>query len=154
MQLYILEHLESLGGFGVGGAGEQIYYTVNDTIHLKINPSYTIGREWCRRNNTWHQFWFNLDNPEIYAAYMQVNIIELLLQHPSYFINHHFASIEKMLILHNKWPEMQRRGKFSGFENIQFNYRNPKETSLRNQFPELVDLYIPIMTVKSQLGIL
>ena len=153
MQLYILEHLEKLGGFGVGGAGEQIYYTVDNVIHLKINPSYTLGREWCKRNNTWHQLWFSLDNPEIYAAYMQIDIIALLLQHPSYFVNHHFASTEKILVLHNKWPSMPRREKFSGFENIKINYRVPKEAELRNRFPNLIDLQIPVSTAKAQLGI-
>jgi len=153
MQLYILEYLESIGGFGVGGAGEQIYYTVDGIINLKINPSYTLGREWCKRNNTWHQLWFSLDNPEIYAAYMQIDIIALLLQHPSYFVNHHFASIEKILVLHNKWPSMLRREKFSGFENIKINYRVPKEAELRNRFPDLIDLQIPVSTVKAQLGI-
>ena len=153
MQLYILEHLESIGGFGVGGAGEQIYYTVNNTIHLKINPSYTLGREWCKRNNTWHQLWFSLDNPEIYAAYMQIDVINLLLQRPSYFVNHHFASTEKILVLHHKWPTMIKRSKFSGFEQLQMNYRTPKEKALKERFPDLVDLYIPVTTAKAQLGI-
>lgn len=153
MQLYILEHLEKLGGFGVGGAGEQIYYTVNNIIYLKVNPSYTLGREWCKNNNTWHQFWFSLDNPEIYASYMQIDIIDMLLQKPKYFVNHHFASVEKMLVLHQNWPDMKRRGKFSGFENIQMNYRSPKEQLLRQRFPNLVDLYIPVTTAKTQLGI-
>jgi len=153
MQLYLLEHLEKLGGFGIGGAGEQIYYTVDNVIHLKINPSYTLGREWCKNNNTRHQLWFSLDNPEIYAAYMQIDLIDMLLQRPSYFINHHFASVEKMLVLHQKWPDMKRRGKFSGFENIELSYRIPKEKALKERFPDLVDLYIPVTTAKTQLGI-
>jgi hypothetical protein len=151
MQLYLLEKVESMGGVGVGGAGEQIYYTIDGNIHLKINPCYTLGMDWCKRNNTHHQFWFNLDNPEIYASYMQVDIIDFLLQRPSYFVNHHYASIEKMLVLHNKWPDMPRRSKFSGFENLP--YRSLKEQELKNRFPDLVDLYIPIDLVKSQLGI-
>lgn len=153
LQLYILEHLEKLGGFGVGGAGEQIYYTVDGIINLKINPSYTLGREWCKRNNTRHQLWFSLDNPEIYAAYMQIDIIDMLLQRPSYFVNHHFASVEKILVLHNKWPTMIKRSKFSGFEQLQMNYRNPKEKALKERFPDLIDLYIPVTTAKAQLGI-
>ena len=151
MQLLLLEKAESLGGFGVGGAGEQIYHTIDNKIHIKINPSYTLGMDWCKRNNTRHQFWFNLDNPEIYASYMQIDIINLLLQRPSYFVNHHFASVEKMLVLHNKWPTMLRRSKFSGFENLM--YRGAKEQELKLRFPDLVDMYIPVTTVKAQLGI-
>jgi hypothetical protein len=154
MQLYILEYLESLGVFGVGGAGEQIYYTIDGVVHLKVNPSYTLGRQWCSRNNTWHQLWFSLDNPEIYASYMQIDVIDCLLKNPNYFINHHFASVEKMLVLHNKWPDMQRRNKFSGFENLRVHYRNPKEAELKNRFPDLIDLCIPVITAKNQLGIL
>jgi hypothetical protein len=153
MQLFLLEQLENLGGFGVGGAGEQIYYTIDNEIHLRINPSYTLGRQWCKNNNAWHQLWFSLDNPEIYASYLQIDIVDFLLQRPEYFKSHHGASTEKILVLHREWPEMKKRNKFSGFEKIQVQYRIPKENSLKMRFPELQDLCMPLTTVKSQLGI-
>jgi hypothetical protein len=153
MQLYILEYVESMGGFAVGGAGEQIYYTIDNVIHLKVNPSYTLGRQWCQRNNTWHQLWFNLDNPEIYAAYMQIDIVDVMLKDPAYYVNENPASTEKIIILHKQWPKMWKRAKFSGFEKIQKTYRDPTEKKLKERFPDIVDLCIPVTTIKEQLGI-
>ena len=153
LQLILLERVEALGGFGVGGAGEQLYYTIDNKIHIKINACYTLGMDWCKRNNTWHQFWFNLTTPEIYASYMQIDIIKTLLHNPDYFVNHHFASIEKVMILHRHWPDMVRRIKFSGFEKIEDSYRQPKQAELSRRFPDIRDLFIPIATIQEQLGI-
>jgi hypothetical protein len=153
MQLYILEYVESIGGFAVGGAGEQIYYTIDNVINLKINPSYTLGRHWCQRNNTWHQLWFSLDNPEIFASYMQIDIVRVMLQDPTYFVNDHPSSTEKIIILHKKWPKMWRRNKFSGFEKLQKIYRDPTEQKLKARFPDIQDLIIPIINIQQQLDI-
>ena len=153
LQLILLERAEELGGFGVGGAGEQLYYTKDNEIHIKINSCYTLGMDWCKRNNTWHQFWFNLTTPEIYAAYMQIDIIKTLLQNPEYFVNHHFASIEKRMVLHRFWPDMVRRTKFSGFEKIEDSYRQPKQAELSCRFPDIGDLFIPISKIQQQLKI-
>jgi hypothetical protein len=153
LQLILLERVEELGGFGVGGAGEQLYYTKDNEIHIKINSCYTLGMDWCKRNNTWHQFWFNLTTPEIYAAYMQIDIIKTLLQNPEYFVSHHFASIEKRMVLHRFWPDMVRRIKFSGFEKIEDSYRRPKQAELSHRFPDIRDLFIPISKIQQQLKI-
>jgi hypothetical protein len=149
-QLFILETLEKLGGFGIGGAGEQIYQSVNNQIHLKFNPYYMLGMDWCKNNGTEHQLWFNLSTPEIYASYLNIDIISFLLEKPEYFVNHHFASIEKILIYHKYWPTMKKRKKLSGFENIN---RGPIEKQLKIRFPDLVDMFIPITVIKNQLGV-
>ena len=152
LQLILLQKVESLGGFGIGGAGEQIYYTIDDVVHIKINPSYVLGVDWCKRNNIWHQFWFYNSNPELFASYLQLDLIKFLLNDPSYFKNHHYASIEKMILIHKEWPEIERRNKYNGFENFEKNYKLKKENELKRRFPDIVDLYIPISTVKKQLN--
>ena len=152
MQLLLLEYVEELGGFGVGGAGEQVYYNINDQLSLKINPSYVIGMDWCKNNSAHHQWWFNLHSPELYASYMQIDLVKFLLNHPLYFKSQCHGSIEKTLIYHAYFPDMQQRQKTGGFQNVG-QLRNQKENELRYLFPELTDQYIKVTDVKSQLGV-
>lgn len=156
-QLFLLDHLEEIGGFGFGGAGEQVYFTVNGEICLSINPNYPLGVDYCRRNNLNHNFWLNLSTPEIYAAYMKIDLIDWLLKRPEYFTNTQISRLtisgEKVLIYHQHWPEMQKRQKYSGFEKIEKSIRQPKQSELTKQFPDLVDLFIPVAKVKKELGI-
>jgi hypothetical protein len=152
LQLFLIDELEKLGGYGIGGAGEQVYYTVNDEIHLRINPHYTLGMDYCKNNNYQHNLWFNLSTPEIYAAYLSIDLIDFLLQDKQYFISHHYASVEKVIIYHSVWPEMQKRNKYSGFEKIQRTIRTPKEEELKLRFPDLVDYYFPVEQVKRELN--
>lgn len=153
LQLILLQRVESLGGFGIGGAGEQIYYTIDNEVHIKINPCYTLGMDWCKRNNTWHQFWFFNSNPELFASYIQHKLINFLLNDPSYFINHYPASTEKKIIIHKEWPEIKRRNKYNGFEQFEQNYKLQKENELKDRFPDIIDMYVPISAVKEQLCI-
>lgn len=151
LQLFLIDELEKLGGFGVGGAGEQVYYTVGNKINLRINPHYTLGMDYCKNNNYQHNFWLNLSTPEIYAAYLNIDLIDFLLKEPEYFISHHYASIEKIMVYHAEWPDMQKRNKYTGFEYIESTVRIPKQKELSNRFPDLVDHYLPIENVKQEL---
>lgn len=151
-QLFLLEKLEELGGFGIGGAYEQIYHTFNNQIHLKFNPSYVMPMQWCKDHNTNHQLWFYLETPELVASWMKHELIEFLLQRPDYFINQDWINNEKTLVYHQQWPEMGRRRKASGFEPIE-NFRGIKEKELQKQFPDIIDMYVPITTIKEQLKI-
>ena len=151
LQLFIIEALEELQGYGIGGAGEQVYYNINGMPHLKINPNYTLAMDYIKKNNLKHNFWLNLSTPEIYASYMQLDIINFLLQKPEYFVDHYAASIEKILVYHQHWPEMRKRNKYSGFETLELSMRIPKQKELMNRFPDLVDLYFPISKLKEQL---
>jgi len=153
LQLFMLETIENLGGFALGGAGELVFYTVEDQICLKMNPSYILGMEWCRNNNAGHNLWFFHSSPELYCSYLNLDVVKLLLKDPRYFVNHHYASNEKKIIYHQHWPEMIKREKASGFENIQKNIRNPVETELRKRFPDLQDLFIPVSMMKQNLGV-
>lgn len=151
-QLFLLEKLEEFGGFGIGGAYEQIYHTLNNQIHLKFNPSYTMSMDWCKNHNTNHQLWFYLETPELVASWMKQELIEFLLQRPDYFINQDWINVEKTLIYHQQWPGMGRRRKASGFELIE-HFRDVKEKELQKQFPDLIDMYVPLKTIKQQLRI-
>lgn len=152
LQLFMLETIENLGGYAVIGAGEQIYYTVNEKIHIKYDPAYTLPLDWCKKNNTEHTTMFHLHNPELLASYMSIDIIDLLLKNPLYFRSHHVMSIEKILVYNGYWENMERRSKYNGFENI-LNFRNSLENKLKLENPDLVPMYIPVDGIRSQLGI-
>jgi hypothetical protein len=152
LQLFLIDELEKLGGFGVGGAGEQVYYTIDNKIHLRINPHYTLGMDYCKNNGYQHNLWFNLSTPEIYASYLNIDLVDYLLKEPEYFVNHHYASIEKVMIYHSVWPEMQKRNKYSGFEYLEQTIRVPKQTELSERFPDLIGYYFPIEQVKKELN--
>lgn len=152
-QLFLFEIVEELGGFGVSGEGDQSYYTINNTIHLKYNPNSKILFDWCENNKTEHQIQFNCSTPEIMASWMKIDLIDFLLQRPEYFINHYVDSTEKILIYHREWPEMQRRNKGTGFELMEHRIRKPIEHKLKLRFPDIENLYIPVKDIKQQLGI-
>ena len=151
-QLLLIEKLEELGGFGIGGAYEQIYHTIDNQIHLKFNPSYMMAMDWCKNHNINHQLWFYLETPELVGSWMNLELIQFLLQRPDYFINQDWINVEKSLVYHQQWPEIGRRRKASGFEPIE-KFREVKEKQLRNLFPDLIDMYVPLSTIKQQLRI-
>jgi hypothetical protein len=152
LQLVLLQYVEDLGGFGIGGAGEQVYYTIDNQVNIKINPSYVIGMEWCKNNNLDHQWWFNLNSSELYASYMNIDIVNFLLKRPNYFDSHHYASIEKTIVYHGYWPEMQKRFKSGGFLNV-MPQRKRKEVELQYLFKDLKDKFIKVRDIKKQIGI-
>lgn len=152
LQLLILETVESLGGTAVLGGGEQVYYTIDDKIYIKYDPGFVLPLEWCKKNKTIHYPYFHMHNSELLASYMQLDIISMLLDNPFYFKNHHFMSIEKILVYNGYWPNMARRTKYNGFEQIK-EQRKLTEIILKEKHRDIVPMYIPISIVKQQLGI-
>ena len=153
LQLFILETVESMGGCAVLGSGEQVYCNIDGEICLNREPGYFISLDWCKKNQTTHYPYFFEHNPELFASYMKLDLIEFLLQKPEYFKNHiDNMSTEKILIYHRYWPTMTRRNKFHGFENI-INLKNSVETQLRTLFPDVRAQFFPINIIKKQLGI-
>jgi hypothetical protein len=152
-QLFLFEEIEKLGGFGVSGEGDQSYCTVNGEICIKFNPSFMILQEWCNNNNTKHELAFNRSTPELFASWMKIDLIDYLLQKPEYFMNHYYDSTEKILVYHRYWPIMRRRNKSSGFEQIEKKLRFPKEHELKIRFQDIKDIYVPVKTIKNELGI-
>ena len=160
LQLYILETVESLGGTAILSAGEQIYYTNGTCLFLSRSPELILSFDYCERNNTLHYVNFFLHNPEIYASYMKLKLIEQLIDNPKMCLNGmgnkaaspNGLAPEKQLIYHNTWEGMTPRPKFSGFENIQHK-RNEVQAKLQQEFSDIQSIYIPVDIVKQQLGI-
>jgi hypothetical protein len=153
LQLFMLETIESLGGCAVLGSGEQVYCNVDDELCLNREYGYFMSLEWCKRNQTTHYPYFFEHNPELFASYMKLDVIEFLLERPEYFKNYiDNMSTEKIMIYHRYWPEMERRRKHHGFENISY-LKNSVESQLRKLFPNIQPVFFPIKNIKEQLGI-
>lgn len=162
LQLYIIDQVEKLGGTAVLGAGEQVYYTDGQEVYIASSPELTLSLEYCRRNNTKHYVNFFMHSPEMYAAYLNIKLIDTLIRNPNLCKNtiaagHGFAqpincSPEKPMIYRREWPDMKLRPKYHGFEKIN-SWRNEIQADLMQKFPEIKSVYIPVKTVKQQLGI-
>ena len=85
---------------------------------------------------------------------MQEPLIVSILNDPRYFQTPmaNGASLEKQLVYHAHWANMERRRKFSGFENV-LGLRIKKQKELSERFPEIDMLDIPVSIIKNQLGI-
>lgn len=152
-QLFILEQIESMGGCAVLGSGEQVYCNIDNEICINMEQGHTMSLDWCKNNNTKHYPYYFMHNSELYASYMKLDLIELLLKTPSYFTNHRDnMSTEKMIIYHKFWPEMKRRNKFHGFEKI-LEIKNDTESKLRMMFPDIVPKFFPINKIKEQMNL-
>ena len=150
----ILEHVENLGGHAVLGAGNQLFSTINNRVCIKYSTDLTATTNWCKNNSTQHTPYFWMNNSELYASYMQEPLIVSILNDPRYFQTPmaNGASLEKQLVYHAHWENMERRRKFSGFENV-LGLRIKKQKELSERFPEIDMLDIPVSIIKNQLGI-
>lgn len=164
LQLYILERVDQLGGTAVLAAGEQLYYKdVNDILYLGVSSELMLSFDYCERNNTLHYVNFFLTTPEMTAAYMKIERIEEILSNPELCPNsleeiskypepRGSSSEEKKLVYQDTWPDMKPRPKFSGFEKIR-PFRHALQNTLVVKYPYIKGNYLPIDTIKQQLGI-
>jgi hypothetical protein len=151
-QLFLIEHIENTGGCLILGSGEQVYCTVDNKINMMMDQGYTMSLDWCKDHNTVHYPYFFMYNPEMYASYIKIELIELLLGQPKYFTNFKDnKSTEKMLVLHSIW-DMERRNKFHGFEKV-ITLKKKIESGLRERFPDIQTKFFPIDIIKKELGI-
>lgn len=162
LQLYILDTVEKLGGTAVLAAGEQVYYTDGQDIYIASSPELLLSLDYCQRNNSKHYVNFFMYSPEMYAAYLNIKLIDTLVNNPKLCRNtieagEGFAqpinsTPEKPMIYRREWPDMIMRPKYHGFEKIN-DWRNQIQQDLMQRFPEIKSVYIPVKTIKQQLGI-
>ncbi len=155
-QIYLFELAESLGGTAILGGGEQVYRTIDNEICLSFKSDFFMCLEWLKNNNKFHFPFFHMQNPELFASYLDDKLIKFMHSDPSYFINtwDNDASYDKMFVYHRNWPKMKRRKKFNGLENLKNN--EPLFNLIQNRKQELgepVLQNIPVSVIRKQLGI-
>jgi hypothetical protein len=153
-QLFMIETSEKMGKCGVLGSGEQLYKTIDGKICLQYKSDLTIIPQWCEKNNVLHFPYFYQQNSEVFASYIKTDLIDCLLSCPDNFVNVlPNGSLEKMMVIHRYWPEIERRRKFDGFEQI-LELKNKTNNLLKEQFNDIKILRMPISDVKEQLNLI
>lgn len=151
-QIYLVELAESLRHTGLICSGEQIYKTVNDEICSTFSSEYVMALRYCQEQDIVHFPYVHLHNSELLAAYMQTDIIKLLLSDADNFRCTKFnTSVEKILIYHRYYPEMSRREKADGFEHSRIYHEFIRKHRLL--YPGFVDYNMPVSRIRQQLGI-
>lgn len=155
MVIYMLELAEKLGGHAVlGGRESEICLNEDNEPCFKNGVWFNLGSDYCSKFNKQHYPTFFLQNPEIFASYLQLPIIDTMLKDPAYFFNvYSHTSLEKMIEYHRLYPESLPRKKFNGFETMD-NIWVKTQKKLTEQFPEQCKIaMIPISNIKFQLNI-
>jgi hypothetical protein len=155
MVIYMLQLAESLGGCAVlGGRESGIYLNEINEPCFANGVWFNLGSDYCLKYNKQHYPVFFLQNPEIFASYLKLPLIDTMLKDSNYFRNvPDNISLEKMIEYRKLYPDSPPRKKYYGFETM---YKLWVDTlkKLTAQFPEESKIYlIPISKIKSQLGI-
>lgn len=154
LQLFLLEKVEEMGYTAVFGGGDQMYKLHNNELCLLYPTPFINSLKWCTRNSAIHFPYFFITTPELTASYMKEPIIDHFISNPGYYggIQDFEFNLEKTVLFHNTYPSMPKRYKYTGFESI-LDKRLRVQAELKSRFPEVSNVYLPIDTVKKELGI-
>jgi hypothetical protein len=151
VQLFYLEIFSNMNFCGVLGGGEQIYCTANKQVSIKYDKGMLNSLEWIKEKNLCHFPYFFQTTPEIVAAYLKTDLINMLVQDERYFKEDLMYSVEKILVYHYYWQDMKKRPKFNGYENCS-KKTFPVNSLLKEQY-STSNLFISVSTIKEQLQI-
>jgi len=155
MQIYMMEFAENLNGHAVLG-GRENNFKLNDLNQICIPHGswFNTGIDYCFKTNQQHYPAFFLQNPEIFASYLKLPVVNTMISDPGYFTNVPInASLEKMIEYRRLYPELELRRKFSGYESLQHIYNNVKSTMISQFKDECKTYLIPLNNIKEQLKI-
>jgi hypothetical protein len=153
LQLWLMEQVSDQGYSLIMGGREEPITCYNDTAVVRYDPGHLMAHEWNRDHGNYHYPSFFETTPELMAAYLGSPIIKLICQDYNYFVEDSYgASPEKILVLHHSWPEMKRRFKMNGFEQLH-PIKNKHQKVLKLRMPTLENLHIPVVEIQQQLGI-
>jgi len=154
LQLYLLEIVESMGCTAVCGGGDQTYKIENNTLCFKTDTPVINTLEWCKNNKTLHFPYFFITTPELTVSYMEDTLIKFFINNYDYYagIQDFDYNMEKTILFHSIYPSMPKRRKYTGFEAI-IDKRLREEAELKARFPEVKKVFIPLSTVREELGI-
>jgi hypothetical protein len=154
--MFVLETIQNMGGVCVGGGGETHYVATDDGLCVPFKADTLVPRKWIE-NNGLHFLEFFRTTPEISAAYHQDELVQFLTKDPTYFYKPDvwLFQPEKVMLYHRIFPDMLRRQKYVGMEQIlELKAKVDDALAIRFADQHLTTAYIPLDTVKKQLGIL
>jgi len=154
LQIYMLELAEEMNGHAVlGGREYGLYLNENKEPGTLNGIWYNTGIDYCSKYNKQHYPAFYLQNPEIFASYLKLPLVNYLFEHIEYLANTDGnTSLEKIMEYNRIFPNLEPRQKADGFETIG---RKPEiiKNTARLYPKESIKYFIPISKIKSDLGI-
>lgn len=158
-QLYMLNTIEDLCGCAVLGNGKLRFSSVDNKTYIAFNKDIFIPVEFCHRHDMIHFPYFFMSTPGIIASYLNVDIVQYLTNDSSYFnidpsktvdVDNSFID-EKSLVFHAAWPEMSRRHKYDGFENVRSLFNSTQQKLSKTYSKQYIS--IEIAQARKQLGL-
>lgn len=119
MMIYLLLFVEQRGGLAVSGAAQYDIHTLNNEIVESFQETRFQMIKWVQKNSSNSVPFFLRSTPELVASYINDPLMQYLTRSPNYFpVEYREDNPEKILIYHYYFPDMIRRPKFHGFENV------------------------------------
>ena len=114
-QLFLMETIESFGGFGVLGVGEQRYFydSVRSEAYLELDS----GLNWVQQfASDRHVPFFFYSTPEIMLSYSPQ--VRVSLDHPEIFAHKENIFLMKRMVYQTYFPHLKTREKLDGWEKV------------------------------------
>ena len=153
LQIRVLQEVENLGGFGVLGGGEQLYYVDEPILdpYLLMHTGYTVPLEWCKDNGLQHEPYFYFSTSEMVQAWLNNPIVNFALTNPEFFRHPVNKLSLKIITIRSLFPNQDARRKFDGFEKVK-DLQTEANNRLLKVFGDKIQAYRkPISEIRSDL---
>lgn len=116
-QLFLLEQIERLDGFGIIGVGEQRYFYNQsaDEAYLDLDSGLYWVQEFAGDR---HVPFFFYGTPEMMAAYMESPFVKAALEFPKSLAHKENIFLLKRIVYQAYYPHLKSREKLDGWENV------------------------------------
>jgi len=156
-QLFLLETVESMGGYAVLGGGEQQYHIPDSEsseekdTYIEFESGFTAPLQWMQKNESSHCPYFFYGTPEATLAYLRIPIVNFAVRNPEMFRHKLNRHIFKRLVCHSVWPDLVSREKLNGYEEIR-RLRLETQKELMRRFGEKLETFrLPVERMREQL---
>lgn len=124
-QIYLVNLVESLGGFLVTGSGIQTW-TYDRELKFKLHSVFLNVYEYMNDHNFVHWPSFYWTTPELIRSYIETPAVKQMFAQPMKFKVRYTSEYVKQQVYHDNFPDLIPRKKYHGFEKFDVvpEYRN------------------------------
>jgi hypothetical protein len=162
MYIHMARTISSMGGVAIMGSGETLFKSDGKEVSLEFRMWWHNNCRYLFDNPKHFHFpWFFKTTPEMIAAYLEEELVQLVTRDPTYYQCAplpEVQTLEKTIVYHKNFPDMRRRPKNTGWEVVY--EKNPivnrwiDERRLNYRYHAVDRLeYIPVSKVRTQLGL-
>lgn len=117
VQIYLVNLVESMGGFLVMGSGVQTW-SYDRCLKFKVYSVYFNIYEYMNDRNIIHWPSFFWTTPELIKSYTEIPIVQKYFKNPKNFKFKNHSENLKKLVYHEFFPDITPREKYHGYENF------------------------------------